>query len=173
MKAKPKLLSAQDRTDALSFCLFSSLWLLHFFLLSLLNLIDLHLPSYLLSPYNPSAHSALLLTIHPQTLFFLRRVAGVCWEKLSRPWEPPQTTGATQKTGLRSAECDKAPETVVYNCSFFTPYWWFVPIRKYVSNSYTFMNMDQCGSFVLSTQWLQSSTSLLGDDILARQMLGF
>lgn len=56
------------------------------------------------------------------------------------------------------------------HCSFFTPYWWFVPIRKYVSNSYTFMNMDQCGSFVLSTQWLQSSTSLLGDDILARQM---
>lgn len=113
--------------------------------------------------FSPSTHK----------LLFLRRVAGVCWEKLSRPWEPPQTTGATQKTGLRSAECDKAPETVVYNCSFFTPYWWFVPIRKYVSNSYTFMNMDQCGSFVLSTQWLQSSTSLLGDDILARQMLGF
>lgn len=79
------------------------------------------------------------------------------WQAQHRDWTKISWTWQSSK-GLR------------LHCSILTLCWWFFPIRKYVSNSYTFMNMDQCGGFVLSTQWLQSSTSQLGDDTLARLM---
>lgn len=63
LEAQPKLLSTQDTTDALSFCLFSSLWLF------LLNLLDLHLyilPSVTVIPY--SLTFFFFCTIHPLTL---------------------------------------------------------------------------------------------------------
>lgn len=53
LEVKPKLLTTEDTTDALPFCLFSFLWLLHSFFLPL-SRVDLHLPSYLLSPNTPS-----------------------------------------------------------------------------------------------------------------------
>lgn len=71
----------------LSHCLFSFLWLLHFFFA-----VEPHwsspsiLPSVALTP-----HSLRALTIHPLTL--IREGA----EKQSRPWELPQTTGTTQR----------------------------------------------------------------------------
>lgn len=74
-------------------CLFSFLWLLHFFA------DDSHwpspsiLPSVAVAPYKLRALMTRLLT--------LTRVGS---EKWSRPWELPKMTGTT---GLRSAECGK------------------------------------------------------------------
>lgn len=136
-------------------------------LFGFLNLIDLHITSQLLSARPLLSQPLPPRTVHPLTL--PREETN----KPSRPWVLPQTTDTTQRLDSDQLNVTKLQRLWSTHCSFSTPKWWFVPIRKYVSNSYTFMNMDQCGSFVLSSRWLQSSTSLLGDDTQACQMQGF
>lgn len=103
LEAKPKLLSTQDTTDASSFCLVTSLWL---FALSFAVESPWSSPHILPPVTITPSHSAFPLTIHLWTH------KGWGW-KLSLLWELPPDSN-TQRLDFRSAECDKAPETVVY-----------------------------------------------------------
>lgn len=103
LQVKIKLLTAQDTTDVRSFCRFSLLWLFFFF-----NRWTLLIFTFLLTFCCPN----LLLTSspHPPTHWLWQRRG---MRKQSHPWELPQRTGTTQKTGLRSAECGKTLQSVV------------------------------------------------------------
>lgn len=87
--------------------------------------------------------SPLCVTIQP--LVHIREGTRNCPVHGNFPRHQAHNRGWTQISWMWQSSRDCS-----LHCSIFTPYWWFVPIRKYVSNSYTFMNMDQCGSFVLS-----------------------
>lgn len=104
LEVKPKLLTTEDTTDALPFCLFSFLWLLHSFFYRWAALIfTFHLT---FCCQTPPLHSLRTLTVRPPSL-----IKEVAEKKAVPPMGTSSDDKLNAKTGLRSAESDKTPET--------------------------------------------------------------